>query len=114
MIRRKNGETNKEWASRCQAYAEQLEENNRALRVMNTTLAQEGELVNPRTMKKYEKEAQQMFVTIALIEEALRREDVVFAKTMAQSQLHELQFDDTDIYTNACLKDGAYRGEKKG
>lgn len=107
MITRKSGETHKQWAGRLEAYAETLAENNRALRSVVGT-----DTLNPRTGRTFKAEAQEMFITVALIEEALRRQDYDFCQGMAQGQLDALGLDMVAVYQNEALQEGAYTGIK--
>ena len=109
MITRKNGETHTQFISRLTAYIETLEANNRGLR---QTLEVDN-LINPRSSKSYQTEAQFMFTSLALIDFALRsQKDPETALIYVTGTLEELGFNSVQIYTNACLNVGAYRGEK--
>lgn len=113
MIIRKQGETNGQFVKRHQAYAETLK-----LKIINLSerinqILQVSETVNPRTQKNYKEEAQQMFTTVALVEHALRVDELDFAKAMCQQQLEELGFDTVQIYQNEALQEGAYSGKKE-
>lgn len=108
MIIRKHGETHKQFNERLTAYSENLEENNRSLRVLLTN----NDFINPKTNKTYKEEAQQLFITLGIINIQLRESDYEMAKIMTESQLAELGFDTVDIATHEFLKDGAYNGQK--
>lgn len=108
MIIRKKGETDKQFCQRLQAYAENLEENNRALRVFQSG----NHILNPRTNKNYEQEAMQMFITLGIVYLQLKENEYEMPKIMIESQLSELGFDPVDIATGNFLKDGAYNGKE--
>lgn len=112
MIIRKNGETNAQWSQRCQAYAEQLEENNRSLRVKIQELLQVSETTNPRTGNLYKTEAHELFITVALTQTSLTADELQMAKIMIRGQLQSLGFNDVEIDSDECLKDGAYTSPK--
>lgn len=112
MIIRKNGETNAQWSQRCQAYAEQLEENNRNLRVKIQELLQVSETTNPRTGRLYKIEAEELFITIGLVQTSLKVDELTMAKNMLLGQLHSLGFNDIEIDSQEYFKDGAYTSPK--
>lgn len=104
MLNRKNGETHKQYIQRLKASIDNVRENNRTLRVM---LNSQG-ITNPRTNKAFSSEAEEMFVTLALIEHELRQGDAEIAKMYARGILLQLGFDEVDIETNRLLEDGVY------
>ncbi len=108
MIIRKKGETDKQFNQRLKAYAENLEENNRALRVLLTN----NDHINPKTLRTYKDEAQELFTTLGIINVQIREDNYEMAKIMTESQLSTLGFDIVDIATFEFLKDGAYNGQK--
>lgn len=108
MIVRKKGETNKQWAIRCQEYAKKMIQVNRELYEQNQQLAKAQGAVNPRTMIDYKVEARKMFNTLAVAEHFLRQNMKEEATTIIREQLQEFGFDLTDIYEDKCIKDGAY------
>ena len=74
MITKKNGETDKQYSKRLQAYCEVLEENNRALRILNA----DQNKANPRTGRTYQEEAEELLKKdIEIAEEAINKYVVV-------------------------------------
>ena len=104
MISRKNGETHKQFTQRLEGALKTVTENNRALRKHY----QDSKPVNPRTGKTFESEANELFTTVALIEQELRQGDPETAKLYAQGMLTIMGFDMTQILTDHCLKDDVY------
>lgn len=104
MISRKNGETHKQYTQRLEAALGIITENNRALRKHY----QDSKQVNPRTGKPFQDEANELFTTVALIEQELRSGNPETAKLYAQGMLTILGFDMSQIVTDYCLKDDVY------
>ena len=104
MIIRKPGETNQQWAQRCQAYAEQLEENNRSLRV----LVNEMNLLNPRTNKAYKEEAEAMFGALAGIFHFMKTENPDVAMGITEGVIDSLGFNQFEIHSGKIQELGVY------
>ena len=68
--------------------------------------------INPRTKRLYRDEAQLLFTTVALIEEAIRTNQAEHVLTFTREALEIMGFDLVSLYENKHLKDGAY-DEKK-
>lgn len=107
MITRKKGETNKQWAARCEAYAKMVTENNRALRVQLV----DNVTVNPRTNKTYQEEAATMYEAITLMEHFYRNGNADMAKMICESVVNNnLGYNEVDVVTDKLIAPGAYDG----
>lgn len=107
MIIRKNGETNKQWAERCEAYANMVTDNNRSLRVQLV----DNVTVNPRTNNTYQEEAATMFEALTLMEHFYRNGNDEMAKMICESVVkNNLGYNEVDVVTDKLITPGAYDG----
>jgi hypothetical protein len=113
MLIRKNGETDKEFCNRLEYYAKDLEA--KLIKEREKTEAAlkipiDANVINPRTKRLYKDEAQLLFTTVALTEDAIRskmeKESLIFLREC----LDQLGFSLVDIYEGKATKENAYNG----
>lgn len=104
-MQRKRGETYKQLLARATSALDSMQQEVRQARQMLMV----DLILNPRTGRSYQSEAQFMFTSLALIEAEIRGTDCnELVLNAARETLEQLGFNIVDQYENKCLKDGAY------